>query len=700
MKHRFLSIIFLALSLMVRAQSADEFAIPDQYIIQLKGGIEGTKFFAFYPYFVVKKCLSKNMNIWLIQSGTPDVLKLLSADPSVKVAQYNHHGIKRRASLVPNDSLFSMQWNMLNAAHPGADISATQAWQLNHSNVSSMGDSIVIAVIDGGPGSGFDLYHPDINFFINHQEIPNNGVDDDGNGFIDDYLGWNVFGNNDSVYNGFDAHPNHVSGIAAGRGNNRIGVAGVSWGTKVLAINGASETESDVVTAYDYALEMRKLYDQTSGAKGAFVVSTNSSFGVGNYGAQPVNYPIWCAMYDSLGAYGILSSVSPPDQGVNVDQVGDVPSGCPSRWMISVTNTNNADNLYPQAGYGATTIDIGAPGTNIVSCFADSSYGILTGTSMSSPHIAGAVAALIANACPALLQAYFAYPDSISLMLRDYIFQSADPLSSLHNITVTGGRLNLYHAMLTEDEYNCNNCHYTASLTQQKLTCYGDSTAAITVSAGSNSALYHYLWTSGDTTSTLTGLPAGYYQVTITDTSGCQRQLNTLIYQPQPIVVSGITVVPIISGSAGNIIVSAHSGNDTMYFAMDTGSYQTGAIFVTDSPGVHIIHIRNQTGCILDVPVGIYYTGITDYNEISFVTLAPNPVSGSATLTIRSDADMTADLLLRDMTGRVVSAGAIQIRSGTQQQQIDMSSLSQGVYILTLSHSGETLASIKALVIK
>ena len=700
MKHRFLSIIFLALSLMARAQSADEYAIPDQYIIQLKGGVDGNKFFISYPDFVVKKCLSKNMNIWLLQSTTPDLLKVLNTDPSVKVAQYNHHGIKRRASLVPNDSLFSMQWNMLNTAHPGADISATQAWQLNHSNVSSMGDSIVIAVIDGGPGSGFDLYHPDINFFINHQEIPNNGMDDDGNGFIDDYFGWNVFGNNDSVYSAYDAHPNHVSGIAAGRGNNRVGVAGVSWGTKILAINGASEIESDVVTAYDYLLEMRKLYDQTSGAKGAFVVSTNSSFGVGNYGAQPANYPIWCAMYDSLGAYGILSSVSPPDASVNVDQVGDVPSGCPSKWMISVTNTNSTDNLYPQAGYGATTIDIGAPGTNIVSCFADSSYGVLTGTSMSSPHMAGAVAAIIANACPGLLQAYFAYPDSISLMLRDYIFQSADPLSSLHNKTVTGGRLNLYHAMLTEDEYNCNNCHYTASLTQQNLSCYGDSTAAINVSAGSNSALYHYLWTSGDTTSTITGLTAGYYQVTITDTSGCQRQLSTLIYQPQPIVVGSITVVPISSGSSGNIIVNAHSGNDSMSYALDTGSYHTGAIFVTGSPGVHIIHIKNQTGCIVDTAIGIYYTGITDYNDISFISLAPNPVSGTAILTIRSDADMIADILIRDMTGRMVFKGDVQIRSGTQQQQIDMSSLSQGVYILTLSHSGETLASMKALVIK
>jgi hypothetical protein len=703
MKHRFLLIAFLSLSLMMRAQEVDRFAIRDQYIVQLHGGVDAEKFFASSPDMNVKKCLSKNMNIWLIQSDTKGLLSTLQANPSVHVAQYNHGSVIRRASLIPNDSFFNMQWNMLNTSHPGADISATEAWQLNHSNTTQAGDSIVVAVIDGAPGDGFDIYHPDINFFINHHEIPNNGIDDDSNGYVDDYLGWNVFGAppNDSVYAPLGGeHATHVSGIAGAIGNNRIGVAGVAWGPKILAVNGASNTESDVVSAYDYVLALRKQYDRSHGAGGAFIVATNASFGVGQYGAQPVNYPIWCAMYDSLGAYGILSAVAPPDAAVNVDQVGDVPSQCPSRWMVSVTNTNNSDGLNNQAGYGPVSIHIGAPGTNILSCFPNSSYGTLTGTSMSSPHLAGAVAALIANACPGLLLAYFAHPDSIALLLRDYIYQSVDPLNSLHNITTTGGRLNLYHAMLAEDAYNCNNCNYAASLTQQPLSCYGDSTAAITVSAGSNSALYHYLWTNGDTTGTLTGLPAGYYQVTITDTSGCQRQLSTLIYQPQPIAVSGITVIPIGTGSAGNIIVNASAGNDSMTYSMDTGSYQSGAIFVTDSPGVHYIYIRNQTGCVYETTVGIYHTGIAGDNTISFITLSPNPASGKAILTIRSDEEMTADLLLRDMTGRVVSTGNMQVRSGIQQKQIDVSMLSPGVYILTLSRGGGMLASMKVMVIK
>ena len=709
MKQRIFLIAFLVWSMMMMGQETDRYAIRDQYIVQLKGDIDGTKFFASYPDIHIKECLSKNMNIWLVQSATPDLLSTLNTTPSVRVAQYNHGSVVRR-NLIPNDALFGQQWNMLNTTTPGADISATEAWQLNHSNVTQNGDSIVIAIVDGGgadgpdsltPGvmlAGFDIYHPDLNFFINHQEIPNNGIDDDSNGFVDDYKGWDVFTRSDSVYNTSDPHSTHVSGIAGAIGDNSIGVAGVSWGVKIMPIVGASNTESDVVKSYDYIVAMRKLYDQTHGAKGAFVVATNSSFGVGEYGANPDSFPIWCAMYDTLGHYGILSAVAVPDVAVNVDQVNDVPSGCPSRYMIAVTNTTRTDGLNSQAGYGPTTVDIGAPGTSITSCYPDSSYGYDQGTSMSCPHLTGAVAAMYANACPALLQAYFANPDTIALLMKDYIFQSIDPLNSLLNITTTGGRLNLYHAFLAENTYNCNNCHYPASLTQQNLKCYDDTRASITISAGSNSTLYHYLWANGDTTSSLSNLAAGYYQVTVTDTAGCQRQLTTLIVQPQAISVSSITIIPISTGSSGNVIVNATAGHDTIYYAMDNGSYQTGAIFATTVAGPHTIYIKTQTGCIYDTVVNVKSTvGIEEVNAGTFMQLAPNPVSGMGILTIRSETEMSAELTLHDMTGRMISSRSLQLTGNTQQISIDMSALSEGIYIMSLYGGGKTLAEIKVV---
>ena len=693
-------VVFLLSSLLMMAQDEDEYSIPGEYIVQLNGSVNSEFFFSSSSYNIrIKECLSKSMNIWLIQSGTADLLSALRSSTQVRAAQYNHSHITHR-SIIPNDSLFNMQWNLLNTSNPGDDISATKAWQLNHSNLTRMGDSIVIAVVDGGLGSGFDIYHPDINFFINHHEIPNNGIDDDGNGYIDDYHGWNVFTNNDSVYSTSDPHATHVSGIAAAKGNNSIGIAGVCWGVKVLAVNAASNTESDVVKAYDYVLEMRKLYDQTAGAKGALIVATNSSFGVGNYGANPINYPIWCAMYDSLGKYGILSSVAVPDFAVNVDAVNDVPTGCPSRWMMSVTNTTRTDGLNSQAGYGPTTVDIGAPGTSITSCYPDSAYGYDAGTSMSCPHLTGAVASLFANACPRLLQDYFAYPDSISLIMRDYLLHSADPLSSLQNITTTGGRLNLYHAFIAEDAYNCNNCNYNLSLSQQNLTCIGDSNASITLTAGTNNTKYHYLWSNGDTVSRPTALKAGFYQVTVTDSAGCQRQLSTLIPMPHTIVVSSITVIPMTGASSGNIIVSAAAGSDSMYYAMDTGSYQAGAIFVTNTPGVHIIHIRNQSGCVMDTPVAIYYAGINNISETTSIILSPNPTAGQAILTIRSEAEMSADLCIHDMSGRVISATKIQITKGTQQKQVDLSMLSNGLYLMSLTRDGEKLTEMKVMLIK
>src|SRR5690606_7841154 len=143
----------------------------------------------------------------------------------------------------------------------GADIDATLAWDITTAGVTALGDTIVIAVID----EGFQLNHPDLiqNFFRNNSEIPNNGIDDDQNGYIDDVGGWNAFNNTGIIPQ--NSHGTHVSGIVSARGNNGAGVTGVNWVAKILPIAGSSGDESTVIAAYAYAAEMRILYDQTHG---------------------------------------------------------------------------------------------------------------------------------------------------------------------------------------------------------------------------------------------------------------------------------------------------------------------------------------------------------------------------------------------------------------------------------------------------
>jgi hypothetical protein len=692
MKQTLILIALWCFSFCAIAQIEDN-AIPDQLIVHLHGVIKADEFFASYPEAKIMQCLSKNMNIWLVHSSDTKLLSSFKNDKAVIAAQYNHGNVTRR-SLVPNDSLFANQWNMLNTSHPGADISATEAWQVNHSAVTQTGDSIVIAVIDGG----FDIYHEDLNFFINHNEIPYNGIDDDGNGYIDDYHGWNVFIPNDSVYDLSDVHSTHVSGIAAAIGNNNKGVAGVCWGAKILAIDGASTIESDVIKAYDYVINMRKLYDQTSGAKGAFIVSSNSSFGIDQ--GQPSQHPIWCAMYDSMGSYGILSACATANNDYNVDVVGDMPTGCPSKWMIAVTNTTQTDILNSSAAYGPVNIDIGAPGSYIESTYPGNSYGLLTGTSMATPHVAGAVAAMIANACPRLIQDYFAYPDSIALVIRDYMFGSVDPLPALNNITTTGGRLNLYHAYIAENAYNCNNCNYNIALqSQQNVSCYGDSTGAISLAVTGSSG-FHYLWSTGSTYQHLSGLASGFYELTVTDTAGCQRYFSTTITQPSPILITDISIVGLTSGSSANIIFTVSSGNDTLSYSVDGGSFQSSAIFTFDTPGVHQFRIRNQEGCEIDTTVGAFYTGIMEASSLSSIRLSPNPSSGIAELSLHSNVSCDARVTLTDLTGRTVYSDPMQIINGDQKKKLNLASLSDGVYMLTIAAEGQSLSSVKVSLIR
>ena len=412
--------------------------VENEFIIWLEQDVDATTFAANSNVGIVpKRLLSKRLNIWLFEisdnkGSREDKMRRLTTNNDVRVVQNNHTNIVMR-EVIPDDPYYSSQWapNIM---------SLPQAWEeFTTGGVTSTGDTIVVAVIDGGT----DWTHEDLNCWVNTHEIPNNYIDDDGNGYIDDYHGWNAYNHNGYV--GSNNHGTHVSGIIGAVGNNGKGVCGVNWNVKVLPIGGSSGEESIVVEAYAYALDMRARYNETDGEEGAFIVATNSSFGV-DYG-NPDDYPIWCSMYDEMGAVGILSCGAGPNLNVNVDLVGDVPSTCPGDYLIGITNTTSDDVKYTGAGYGINNIDIGAPGTSIYSTLPNNNYGNMTGTSMATPQVSGTIALMYAALPEEMMIACKNDPANFCLSMRHHLLNGADHLPSLDGLVAAGRRLNAYGAI-------------------------------------------------------------------------------------------------------------------------------------------------------------------------------------------------------------------------------------------------------------
>lgn len=396
----------------------------------------------------IQKIVSRHNRILLLsfdesKINIDEMIGSLKRDNRILIVQKNHLITYRTTT--PNDPKFAQQWQYINTGGNGgvadADIDADLAWDFTTGGITSTGDTIVVAIID----DGVDTNHTDIipNLWKNYNEIRGNGIDDDGNGYVDDFLGWNDDNNNDDISGGGFWGGNHgtsVIGIVGAKGNNSIGVTGVNWNVKLMIVVGGGN-EAQAVSAYSYVLENRILYNETNGAKGAFVVSTNASWGID--GGQPSQAPLWCAMYDSLGKYGILNCGATANQNWNIDTQGDLPTACPSDFLVAVTNTKNNDVKETQAGYGIVTIDLGSPGTDTYTTKKNNTYGAFGGTSGATPHVTGTVGLLYSLPCDTFMYIAKNYPDSAALLMRKFILEGVDTLTSLQGITVTGGRLNM-----------------------------------------------------------------------------------------------------------------------------------------------------------------------------------------------------------------------------------------------------------------
>jgi serine protease len=328
---------------------------------------------------------------------------------------------------VPNDPAYINQGDMNLIGMP-------KAWDITTGGITKGGDTIVVAVVD----DGFDIQQQDLvpNIWVNKSEIPNDGIDNDDNGYTDDYRGLNVKTDNDD--HAKKQHGTQVSGVIGARGNNGVGVTGVNWKVKLMLISGA-DFESEVIEAYQYAIDMRKKYKDSNGQEGAFVVATNLSGGIDN--AFAADHPLWCEMYDKLGAVGILSVTAGPNQSTSVDVSGDMPTTCTSQYMIAVTNVDLSDVIMESAGFGNISIDLGAPGEGTLTVDLNNQYHGFSGTSAAAPHVAGTIALLYSIPCTTLLDNIDIHPEEVALKMKDYIFSSAKNNNSLQGITVTGKRL-------------------------------------------------------------------------------------------------------------------------------------------------------------------------------------------------------------------------------------------------------------------
>lgn len=384
----------------------------------------------------LEKKLSKAANINLIGYDTLTVnainlLEEIKKDPQVEYACFDI-SVEPRGDM-PDDPNLASQWGLFS-------IGTEKVWEITKGGVSALGDTIVVAILD----TGFDINHEDLkgNIWINKGEKPGDKIDNDQNGYIDDVSGWNFI--HQSAMHVADNHGSSVAGIIGAKGNNGKGISGMNWHVKLMVFE--TRLVSDIIAAYDYIIEQRERYNRTKGKQGAFVVTTNASFGVNKI--KCVDQPLWGEMYDRLGAAGILSAAGAANNPWNVDEVGDMPTTCKSDYLMTVLNTNPKDERYAGSAFGAVSIDMGAPGQNSFSTRNNNEYGAFHGNSAAAPHLAGAIALLYSIPRQKLAEEAMAFPAQTAMKIRNILLNNVDKVPSLVSLTSTGGRLNVFSSML------------------------------------------------------------------------------------------------------------------------------------------------------------------------------------------------------------------------------------------------------------
>ena len=446
----------------------------DDVLVQLRPGSDPASILAPGGHPLAATDLGGGLYQVLLPSGlgVADAVGFYQSLAGVAFAQPDYQVSVASSPILPNDPSFGSQWGLNNTGQSGgtagADIGAPAAW-----GVTTGTGRTVVAVID----TGMDYDHPDLyrNVWINQAEIPSDiraslidvdgdgrigfadlndarnqgagkiadvngdgridaadvlaprsqggwadGSDNDNNGYTDDLVGWNFSGSTNNPLDD-NGHGTHVSGIIGATGNNGVGVAGVDWNVQIMPLKFLDSTgsgyTSDAVKALNFAV-----------AHGATV--SNNSYGGGGYD------PAMASAIANAQAHGHIFVAAAGNSGLNNDSSTAYPADYPYDNVVAVAATDRNDNLASFSDYGANSVDLGAPGVSILSTYKGGGYATLSGTSMATPFVTGAMA-LVRDL----------HPDWTYKQVIDQVLNTVDPVASLSGKTITGGRLDLARAV-------------------------------------------------------------------------------------------------------------------------------------------------------------------------------------------------------------------------------------------------------------
>ena len=411
-------------------------ALNDQYILRMQQTSPSTNSFDYKHAVPVvpKNWSSSPIGYGFYKISAPETsLAQVQAWGTKAGAKYVEPRLVSHFSRVPNDPMYGNyspdQTTNLPGLYGMKQIGMETAW-----NTSTGSSSVVVAVID----SGIDTTHPDLrsNLWVNRGEIPGNGRDDDGNGYVDDVNGWNAAFGNGNVQD-VNGHGTHVSGTIAAAGNNAIGVVGVNWQAKIMAV------DIDGITAGIIGIDEGLAYVIKQKQLGTNVVAINASYGGPGFSQAAKD------LYALAGSVGITVVAAAGNDGTNNTLSPGYPASYDLSNIISVAATDQTDALASFSNFGKASVDLGAPGVGILSTYPQSlsptgtnnasvplGYAYENGTSMAAPHVTGAVALLKAIK-----------PSATVAEIRDAILGSVQKRGALTTFVATGGRLSVAGAV-------------------------------------------------------------------------------------------------------------------------------------------------------------------------------------------------------------------------------------------------------------